>query len=195
MLCVWHLPIGLIFLLEGVDLKRTSQPFPQSQNREFGKLKYIFGNLFYKHVGHGHIVTFCICVNSPLVIEYRRTAPMYPSGGLCPWLLPWGWYAEVVVSILQVLSTEVTLLIKSRYFCLLQETNITFVCLCTFFQPRPRSAVTCNCHCLGKPEHRISGKLAFVRFPSQINELWRNTAFDVCTNGIKLSAFLNSKNS
>lgn len=139
------------------------------------------------------ICTFFAGVNSPLQCGW--TAPMYLCGGLCPWLLPWGWYSEVVVSPLQVLSTEVTLLIEGHYFCLLQDTSIRFVCLCTFCQPRSRSDVTCNCHCLGKTEHGISENLAFVIFPTQINELWRNTAFDVCTNGNKLSAILNSKNS
>ena len=141
------------------------------------------------------VISSCIGVNSPLYFSMGGRHPCNPFGGLCPWLLPWGSHTEMVVSPLQVLSTEVTLLIKGHYFCLLQDTNTIFVCLCTFFQPRPSSAVTCNCHCLGKPEHSISGKLAFVRFPTQINELWRNTAFDVCTNDIKLSAILNSKNS
>lgn len=50
-----HLPTGLIFFLEGIDLKRTNQLFSESQNQEFGRLKYIFGSLFYRHVGHGHM--------------------------------------------------------------------------------------------------------------------------------------------
>lgn len=83
---------------------------------------------------------------------------------------------------------------QKSLFWLLQDTNIIFVCLCTFCQPRPRSAITTAAAWV-KPEHRISEKLAFVRFPTQINELWRSTAFDVCTNTIELPAILSSKNS
>lgn len=119
-------------------LRRTNQPFSQSQNLEFGELKYIFGNYSTSMWVMGIcVIIFCICANPPLVI-----APMYPSGALCLWLLLWGWCTEVVVTPLQVLSTQVTLLTKGHYFCLLQETNIIFLCLCTFFQPSPRSAVT-----------------------------------------------------
>lgn len=129
---------------DGISLKRTNQPCSQVQNQEFASLKYIFGNLFCRHVGPG-----CVHYNvlqSPLEAQYGRSAP---SGGRHPWAPALGLTCKSGVSPLWVLSIEATLLVTSHYFCLLQETTIIFICFCTGIQHMPSSAVICNCHCPG----------------------------------------------
>lgn len=70
---------------DGISLKRTNQSCSQVQNQEFASMKYVFGNLFCRHVGPG-----CVHYNllqSPLQ-AHMGVAHHLEDGtlGLLPWV-------------------------------------------------------------------------------------------------------------